>query len=190
VSLVAGLSDYPKTVVLSDGVHLRLRPMVRTDAAALAELFARLPEEERWYLRHDVADPAVATAFAARLDPARTLPVLALDGERVVAEATLHRRGERSQRHLAEVRLTLDPGYRGRRLGTWLLLDCVHLAGALGVERLLAVVPAHEEALLAALRRLDFVHEAVLPDHHRGPDGRSSAAVVMAKGLHRAWTDF
>src|SRR5262249_54461231 len=70
---------------------------------------------------------------------------------------------------------------RGRRLGTWMLLDAVHLAAALGVERLEAVVRPGDEARLAALRRLDFV-DARAP----GP----AAGVVLVKRPHAAWTGF
>jgi hypothetical protein len=76
--------------------------------------------------------------------------------------------------------VALAPAYRGRRLGTWMLLDCVHLATALGFARLEAVARRDDEAHLAALRRLDFVE--------RRDEG--AGALVLAKTLHAAWTDF
>jgi RimJ/RimL family protein N-acetyltransferase len=156
----AALAGYPKTVVLLDGAHLLLRPATPADAAARDEL------------RRRAARPA-----APEGTPAATV-VLALDGERVVGEVGLHR-GEASP--VAEVAVTLDPAYRGRRLGTWLLLDCVHLATSLGLERLTATAPADDAAYLGALRRLDFV--ARVPA--AGGERRE-----LVKTLHRAWSDF
>jgi putative acetyltransferase len=173
------LADYPKTVVLSDGAHLELSPQVDGDGTSRESLVARLPAAERWYLAPDGATVSAAT-----------LRVRALDGDRVVGEVTLRRRLAPGERHVASLGLVLDPAYRGRRLGTWMLLDAVHLASALGVERLEVIVATAEQAFLAALRRLDFTEEAVLPDRYRSPEGISYGAIVMAKVLHPSWGDF
>lgn len=74
-----------------------------------------------------------------------------------------------------DLALTLEPAYRDRRLGTWMLLDGVHLAAALGAASVVVDAPATAEAFRAALRRLDFVE--------RDP-GR------FTKTLHHGWTDF
>jgi GNAT superfamily N-acetyltransferase len=151
------LADYPKTVVLKDGAHLVLRAMVAEDRAAVARLIAGAPPEER---------PLAAEVV-----------VLACDGEHVAGAAALARRGDDA----AAVTVVLDPAYRGRRLGTWMLLDAIHLAADLGLVRLEASACAGDDERLAALRRLDFV-----VDTERSSDSRR----VLAKTLHRAWTDF
>ena len=151
-----GLADYPKTVVLKDGAHLVLRPLGAAEGEALG-------------------------AFLARVAPAQPLGggpvILACDGERVVAAAALERGGSET----ARVRIAIDPEYRGRRLGTWLLLDGVHLAAGLGVERLEATAHPADAVYLAALERLDFVVDATRT---------SASTVVLVKRVHRAWTDF
>jgi ribosomal protein S18 acetylase RimI-like enzyme len=189
VSRADPLAQYPRTVVLIDGAHLVLRPVEPRDAGAVAALVARLPAAEAWYLPESGEGPGAAGSPAAA-GPSRLATVLAVDGERVAAAVTLRRPPGPSRRHLAELSVVLDPAYRGRRLGTWLLLDCVHLAADLGVERLVAEVPVHETAELAALRRLDFVQEAILADRHRTPDGESCAVAVMVKTVHASWPNF
>ena len=151
----AARAEYPKTVVLTDGAHLVLRPMMPADREAVAALL--LPEGR-----------------GAPVDAAEAV-VLACDGERVVAAALL----ERTAPDAAAVTVALDPAYRGRRLGTWMLLDCVHLAAGLGVVRLEAVARRGDDAHLAALRRLDFVEQRA-----------ERSGLVLAKTLHAAWTDF
>ncbi len=151
------LADYPKTVVLTDGAHVVLRPLGAAEGAALRVLLAR----------------AAAERLASSGDPV----ILAWDGERVVAAAALERRVP----EVARLSVAIDPDYRGRRLGTWLLLDLVHLAAGLGVERLESALHPGDAAYLAALERLDFVVDAA----HASPSG-----VVLVKRLHRAWTDF
>ena len=88
---------------------------------------------------------------------------------------------ERGVPEVARLRVAIDPEYRGRRLGTWLVLDGVHLAAGLGVERLEAAAHPGEAAYLAALERLDFVVDRART---------SPSSVVLVKSLHRGWTDF
>ncbi len=71
--------------------------------------------------------------------------------------------------------VTLAPAYRDRRLGTWMLLDGVHLAAALGATRVAVDAPPVAEAFRAALRRLDFVEDR---------------PGTFTKTLHHGWTDF
>jgi len=73
------------------------------------------------------------------------------------------------------VQIVLDPAYRERRIGTWMLLDAVHLAGALRCTRLETTAHAEDRSYRAALARLDFVE-------------RTAGALV--KSLHAGWPDF
>lgn len=189
MSDVAALGAYPKTVVLTDGAHLVLRLAAAADAGALAALarhLPHLPPDMRW---EPADDPVVA---APETGPARALTVVACDAERVVAAATLARGAQSSQQQprVASLGVRIDPGYHGRRLGTWMLLDCVHLAAALDVELLVALAHPEDDAYLAALRRLDFVDDPTLRDRYRVPDGRARGLVVLVKAVHRKWTDF
>ena len=152
------LADYPKTVVLTDGAQLVLRPLGDAERAALRALLARV---------------APAEGFA----PAADHVILACDRERVVAAAAV----ERGVPEVARLSVAIDPEYRERRLGTWLVLDCVHLAAGLGVDRLEAAAHPGEAAYLAALARLDFVVDRART---------SPSSVVLVKSLHRGWTDF
>lgn len=143
-------NEYPKTVVLLDGAHLELRPLTTADAG-----------------------------LAARLDAAgdALLVVAAWDGTRAAGAVALAPRADDPTS--ADLRIVLEADYRGRRLGTWLLLDAVHGATALGLGRLVVVVPPGADDLAQALRRLDFV----------AAEG-SMAGGAMVRTLYRGWTDY
>ncbi|HYY05523.1 MAG TPA: GNAT family N-acetyltransferase [Candidatus Limnocylindria bacterium] len=151
-------ADYPKTVVLKDGGQVVLRPLHADEGAALRALLARAAPDER-------------------LVPAGDPIIVAWDGERAVAAAAL----ERCVPEVARLRVAIDPAYRGQRLGTWLVLDAVHLAAGVGVERLEAAAHPGDAGYLGALERLDFVVDAART---------SPSNVVLVKRLHRGWTDF
>jgi len=143
--------EYPKTVVLNDGLHVVLRAMVAADAAAVARL-----------LDGDAG--------------ARDAVVVAVDGARTAGVARLTVDGD-----AARVAVALDPAYHGRRLGTWMLLDAVHLASGLGVARLEASASPDDAERCAALRRLEFVVD---------PARSSASELVCVKTLHAAWPNF
>ena len=84
------LYEYPKTATLKDGTQLTIRPLRKDDQLPLYEYFARLPPEDRMYLKDDVTDAKIIENWIYDLDYDVVLPMLALDNRRIVANATLH----------------------------------------------------------------------------------------------------
>jgi GNAT superfamily N-acetyltransferase len=161
---VTAPDPYPKTVVLADGAHLVLRLPRDGDAPARR---------------------ALGTAAPASGEP-EALVVLACDGERVAGELRL----TRVAGDTFGVDVALDPAYRGRRLGTWMLLDAVHAAERLGATCLVAEVAPGDTAFAAALARLDFFDEPPPAPGAVPARGPAVAGRRMAKRLHAGWTDF
>ena len=184
------LDEYPKDVVLKDGTSVTLRPLERRDAELLKDFFQRIPPEDRWYLRDDVSNVDTVRQWAEQVNYDRVIPIIALNGERILGDATLHRRRYGSSCHVGELRILIAPEARTKRLGTWMLLDLIQLATSLGLEKLVAEVVSTEIAALRALRHLDFVREAVLPDLHKNRVGDYHDQVIMVKNLSPRWTDF
>lgn len=155
------LARYPKT--LEGGVTLR--PLRAADAGPLAAFFKRVPIDECRLFKDDVRDAAVIRAWCRKPDFRRTLPLLAWRGRRVVGDATLHRLGSGWSRHVARLRLTLDPEVRGRGLGTALVREFIALAPALDVAILHAEVLDVQEDARQLFQALDFEPVATLPRH-------------------------
>ena len=184
------LDEYPKEIVLTDGSHVILRPLEHGDADQLVAFFGRIPEADRWYLRHDVTDPAVVRAWALNIDYERVIPIIALNDGQIIGDTTLHRHRYGSSRHVGELRIVLDPIARSKRLGTWMLLDLIQLATGLGLENLMAQISSNEVAALRALRHLDFNREGVIPELHKDHLGNPYDLVMMVKNLAPLWTNF
>ncbi len=102
------LSRYPKP--LAGG--LTVRPLRPEDESALVDFFRRIPVEERRLFKDDVTRPAVIQGWIRNLNYENILPLLAFDGRRVVADATLHRDRRGWSRHVAKIRITLAPALR------------------------------------------------------------------------------
>jgi len=178
------IAGYPKNVRIQTGTTVTLRPMVKEDADKLYALFARVPREDRLFLREDVSKREVIDAWARDLDYEKVLPLVAEVGNNLVGDATLHRRKAGWTSHVGKVRIVVDKDYRGKGLATALLEELISFAKRAGLELLVAEgFMAHQTGALAALKSLGFEKEAVLYNHVKDQEGKQRNLVVMIKNL-------
>lgn len=187
------LRKYPKDIATNQGVRLVLRPLVRDDETALAEFYSRLSDEERWFRRHNLADPAVLREWIEDLDHDRILILVVVnpaDGH-IVGNARLHRRPTQCLRHIAHLRVMVDPMYRNQGVGTQILLDIIGLAKEAGIERLVAeFVTGVEDAAMIAAKKMDFFQQAVLKDYVKDRESNYHNLSIMVKILEQGMSDF
>jgi len=178
------ISGYPKTARLLTGTTVTLRPMVKEDAGKLYAFFARVPHEDRIFLRDDLSKREVIEAWARELDYEKVLPLLALVGDNIVGDATLHRRKAGWTSHVGKVRVVIEKDYRGKGLGTALLEELISFAKRAGLELLVAEgVMEYQKEALAALKPLGFETGAVLYNYMKDQGGKEHNLVVMVKNL-------
>ena len=166
-ALRAILSPYPRSVVLSNGGSVILRPLVRKDEAKLVRLFMDIPYEELRDLQDDVSDPVIVRRWCRNVNYDRVLPIVAELDRRIVADATLHRRSVGPVREVGRFRVYVRPEYRRQGLGAVLLREVMDLARRLGLKRLAVELYEDQVALRAVFRRWRFVEEAHLPTYQR-----------------------
>ena len=125
---------FPQEAVLRDGRRVMLRPFAKRDVGALYEFFQHLPEANRRFAWHRIDDRAVVERWGVELDYEKVMPILALDGKRIVADATLHRREHGPLRLTGRVKWTIDPEFRGVGLGSMLINHFIDTARGLGLQ--------------------------------------------------------
>lgn len=178
-----------KEIVIRPGKTVTIRPLAREDAPALLELFRRVPGYDRFYLKDDVTSKEVIDGWCSHIDLLRVIPYVAETEGVIIGEATLHRRRHPARRHVGELRVVVDPRYRGRGLGTHLIYHLLEIAYAHQMERvLLELVSEHEEPALRVAREIGFKPAAVLRDHVRDMSGLSHDLVLMELDL-KSWYD-
>ncbi|MBW1681400.1 MAG: N-acetyltransferase [Deltaproteobacteria bacterium] len=178
------LGGYPKEIILNDGTGVTIRPVTGGDARSLHDFFMRLTEDDRWFLNHDVRDLELIHGWVAEQDPDRVLSVVALLQGRIIANAVLMLKVYGAKSHIGKVRICVDPGYRERRLGTWMLLDLHNLGMDLGLKRLtMQLVRDRDVSLIGAVGRLDFRQVAVLENYVLDRQGIAHDLVIMTKTL-------
>ena len=178
------LKDYPKEVILKDGTGVTLRPLKDGDENVLFEMFRRLSTDDLWFLNHDVSDPGLIADWINNLDTNRVISIVALLEGRIVGNAVLMMKRHGAKSHIGKVRISVDPGFRDRRLGTWMLLDLVNLSMAMGLQMLvMRLVQDRDASLINGVRKLGFIEEAVLKNYLMGGEGQAHNLVIMTKRL-------
>lgn len=184
------LEDYPKEVILKDGTGVTLRPLREGDEDLLFRMFSRLSEDDKWFLDHNVADFGLIENWVKNMDPDRAHSILAVLGGQIIAHATLLRKYYGAKSHIGNIRISVDPSFRGKHLATWMLLDLINLAMAMGLETLIMhLVEDRDAALIRSVRKLEFFEKAVLKDYAKDREGNPHNLVIMVKRLHRLWDD-
>jgi len=184
------LRDFPKSVALQDASTVTVRPMVATDEQALLAFFLTLTVEDRYYLKDNVVARGVIAGWAQELDYDQVLPLLAESNGRIVGDATLHQHTGGARRHVAEVRITVDPDFRNRGLGTALLRELLDVAYRAGVEEVTfeLVDEVQTDAIHAAMR-VGFNEVARYAHYVKGLDGQRRDLVILRVALtgHNWW---
>jgi len=155
------LSRFPRSI---EG-GLIVRPMESADEEGLVEFFKRMPVDDRQLLKDDVTKSSVIRGWIRNLDYTNILPLLVFKDRRVVADATLHRDKRGWSRHVAEVRVSLDPEFRGRGLARTLLQEFIDLGPELNVAILTASVLDVQHEAREMVESLGFIRIASLPQH-------------------------
>ncbi|MEM8884604.1 MAG: GNAT family N-acetyltransferase [Planctomycetota bacterium] len=170
---------FPQEAHLRDERKLMIRPFTEADVDALWEFVERLPRDIRRFSWEDFGHRETVVEWARDLDYDKAVPLLAVDGTKVVGEARLVYRDGGPLRLVGYVQWMLDPEYRGAGLGTLLVNNFVTMARDSGLKHLTCMlIKDHEEDAIKTLRRLGFdQHE--LPQYGVDPDGNQKDMVKM-----------
>ncbi len=171
--------DYPKEVTLKDGRKVTLRSLSRTDFEPLRAFFHELPAEDRIFLRHNVDDPELIRRWTANVNFDEVIPIVAFDGERIVADGTLHFYAQGWLQHVGHVRVVIARSHRHVGLGTVICRELVALAEERELEKLQAHVIEDDAGSLRMFQRLGFQQSAVLPELVKDVSGQPRNLVVL-----------
>jgi len=176
-------TQYPQEAVLRDGRRLLIRPFTASDVDPLYEFFLHLPEDVRRFAWDRIDNRRLVESWGRELDYGKVLPLLAWDGHKVVADATLHRRTGSPLRMVGRVKWLLDPDYRGAGLGTLLMNHFIDTARADGLRHLTCMLISDFEAdAVQTLTYLGF-QGYTIPGYGTDPDGNQHDMIKMVLKL-------
>ena len=156
MGLEIALQKIPNVITLKDGLKAKVRLLRPTDEIAFHEYFQQVPTEEMLFIKHRVSDPSVIRDWCQNINLHRNLPILALDGEKIIATATLHQQQGGWKRHIGRVSVLVLPKYRGRGLARTLVNTLVEVARYAGLEKLEAEFVGEQEAAIKMFALIGF----------------------------------
>lgn len=174
---------FPMEAALRDGKRLLIRPFEQKDTEALYEFFHSLPQEVRRFAWDDIDDRALVETWGRTLDYEKVLPLIAINGSSIVADATLHLRERGPLRLVGRIKWLFNPAYRGLGLGITLVNTFISIARSRGLRYLTCMLIADaEKDAVDTLRNLGF-DEYRVPDYGVDPDGNPHDMVKLALKL-------
>ena len=164
---------------LKNGTEIFLRPMVKTDREQLGYFFAQLTPSVLQYVRNDVTNPKVIDRWFDQLDYDHVFPLLAIKEDKIVANASLHRVTHGWRKHLATIRIVVEPEFHGKGLGTLMINELVDLSLEFGIEKLMVEFPLKAHGALAMFKKAGFSPRAVIEGLMKNRHGEDIDIVIM-----------
>jgi L-amino acid N-acyltransferase YncA len=169
-----------RSLLLSGGLSVSLRPMRPDDVDRILAFAQRLSADDLVLLRMDITDRDVVRWWARQLESDRAVSLLAEAQGSLIGYGSLFHSDLTWQRHLGEIRLLVDQPYRSRGLGHALVGELFQIARDRGLRKLVAHVTADQRGAMGMFERHGFRAEALLQDFVIDRHGRTRDLVVMA----------
>ncbi|MGI8927582.1 MAG: GNAT family N-acetyltransferase [Tepidiformaceae bacterium] len=177
--MAEGMRNYPETVRM-DGHDVTLRYMVPADKAAILAFARALPEHDLLFLRRDITREDAVEAWLQEIAEGLMVTVLAVQGENVAGYGTIHKSDLRWSQHVAELRVMVAEGMRGKGLGRLLTQEAFAIALTHGIEKMMAQMTLDQKGAIAAFEGIGFKAEALLRDHVKDSQGNKHDLLVLS----------
>ncbi|NWG71370.1 MAG: GNAT family N-acetyltransferase [Parvularculaceae bacterium] len=175
---------YPKSVELG-ALSVLLREMRGADEKDMLDFARGLPTHDLLFLRRDITNPKVVSAWVEAIRAGTIWTVLALDGETILGCAALIRDPLSWSPQLGELRVLVAPAARDRGLGRLLIQEAFRKALRLNLRKLTAMMTVDQKGAIAIFEELGFRGEGLLKDHVIDRDGVAHDIVMLSHDVAR-----
>lgn len=176
-----------KKVKLKDGSEILIREMREDDVDRSFAFFTALPEEDRAYLRVDVTKREVLQQRIQEMVAGRTLRLVAVAGDKIVADGALDLPTHGWTKHVAELRLIVAGPFQRKGLGMLMARELYALAASNKVEEVIVEIMSPQVEALTIFKNLGFHQEAILRDYVKDVGGKKHDLVLMRCDLESLW---
>lgn len=176
-----------KIVKLKDQTELLIRDMTLGDLEASLAFFRALPDEDRAYLRRDVARREVVAQRLREINSDTVKRLVAVADDQIVADGSLELAVEEWKKHVGELRLVVASAYQRQGLGVRMARELYELAAGEKVEEIIVKMMRPQKAARSIFQRLGFTEEAVLPDYVKDASGRKQDLILARCDLEALW---
>jgi GNAT superfamily N-acetyltransferase len=177
------LENYPRPITLHSGLACEFRPLENTDEKAFHEFFRAVPAAERLFIKHRVDEPGVIADWCRNIDLGRILPLLAVAGGQIIADASLHQQLGGWKRHIGRVSVLVHPEFRGRGLARALVEELMEIGRDIGLEKMEAEFIGEQERAIKVFSQLGFRTLLRLDDYVKDMQALNHDYVLMGVDL-------
>ncbi|MEI6085815.1 MAG: GNAT family N-acetyltransferase [Verrucomicrobiota bacterium] len=177
------VESYPKIVKLKDGTPVTLRPLKPTDEKEFHAFFLDVPLAEHILFKHRVTDPGVIHEWCQNIDYGKILPLLAIVGDKVIADASLHQSLGGWKRHIGRISVFVRPAYRGKGLARILVRELIDIARHAGLEKVEAEFVGEQKAARRVFEENGFNQFIYLQDYVKDMQAIAHDYVLMGRDL-------
>lgn len=170
---------YPRTVIVKEDREVEIWPMTADDAPALLAFYRALPPEDLLYLREDVTTPESMTRWVESIESEQGWHLLAGYEGRIIADGELDHQFYGWSRHVGELRLVVDPAFRGSGLSILLAREVLAQAADEDLHKVMVQMTVDQHAAIHMCKKLGFRHEAILTEHVQDQHGQLRDLVIM-----------
>lgn len=179
--------SFPETFAAPDGTTFVVRPMGVADRDAFKTFFEDLPPRDRLSFQEDLSTPGSTDRFVAGIETGRTLVLLAFIDDRIVAEASLHRRLHGWTRHVGYLQVMVLDAFRSKGIANLLVRRVVEIAVQIGLDKIVAEVLATQRRERKILENHGFRKEAILRDHATDLRGNKHNVILLSNNVYDLW---
>ena len=174
------------TTIDCGGTWVSVRPFARADAVAVAEFAQSLPEHDLLFLSRDIKHARVIEAWTDALGRGEIESLIATADDKVVGTTAIVRDPMSWSPHVAEIRLLVSSGMRGKGLGRRLLDASIALAVEGGATKLIARMTPDQRGAITLFEEAGFRGEAMLRDHVCDRSGAFHDLAILSMVTARA----
>ena len=182
-SIELELQRFPKVVQLKDGTNATLRQLRPDDEKEFHGLFLSIPEPERMFIKHRVAEIETIRDWCRNIDYGRNLPLVGLVGGKIAGDATLHQQLGGWKRHVGRVSVLVHPEFRERGLARALISEIIEIARQVGLEKVEAEFIGEQAAAIKMFALLGFSQLLRLENYVKDMQATSHDYVLMGLEL-------
>ena len=182
-SIELELQRFPKVVQLKDGTKATLRQLRPDDEKEFHSLFLSIPEQERMFIKHRVAEIETIRDWCRNIDYGRNLPLVGLVGGKIAGDATLHQQLGGWKRHVGRISVLVHPEFRGRGLARALISEIVEIARQVGLEKVEAEFIGEQTAAIKMFALLGFSQLLRLENYVKDMQANAHDYILMGLEL-------
>lgn len=178
-----------KKFQLRDGTEFMIRPPTANDIDRSFAFFQELSPDDKAYLRVDVSKRVIVAERLRVTGLNNVRRLVALDGDKIIADGAIELRTHGWESHIAELRLLVASDFKGKGIGGKMAEELYLTASKEKVEEIVVKVMSPHKDSRAIFNKIGFKEDVILKDYVKDISGKKHDLVLMRCDLDGLWKE-